>query len=110
MAEPNRVSQVEWIAKTDTVQVRINTLPARDGTPWHFHTAVTDNVFCLEGELEIGLREPAQTLVLRPGERQVIPAGRTHRVYNRGDRDLRYLLIQATGAYDFNIVQETPAP
>ena len=97
----SRVSDVEWIARTDDVGVRVNTLPAGQGTPWHYHSVVTDDIFCLEDPVEVGLRGPDETLSLRPGQRVRIAPGRVHRVVNRGDRPLRYLLVQATGKYDF---------
>lgn len=96
---------VEWLARTDQVQVRVNTLGPGQGTPWHFHTAVTDHVFCLDDGLEVGLRDPDATALLSPGQRQEILPGRIHRVVNTTPRPLRYLLIQATGAYDFNEVK-----
>lgn len=96
---------VDWLAKTETVRVRIATLGPHQGTPWHFHTVVVDNVFCLEDGLEIGLRGPEETVRLRPGQRREIPPGRVHRVVNTTGAPLRYLLIQATGAYDFNEVK-----
>ncbi len=65
---------------------------------------VTDHVFCLEDGLEVGLRDPDDTVPLLPGQRQDIPPGRVHRVANTRSRPLRYLLVQATGAYDFNEV------
>lgn len=98
-------SEVEWLARTDTVQVRVNTLGPHQGTPWHFHGAVTDDVFCLEDGLEVGLREPDETARLHPGERRRILPGRIHRVVNPTARPLRYLLVQATGAYDFHAVE-----
>lgn len=98
-------NDVEWLARTDTVQVRVNTLGPNRATPWHFHSAVTDDVFCLEEGLQIGLREPEETRELRPGERQRIPPGRVHRVVNGTGRPLRYLLVQATGRYDFHEVK-----
>ncbi len=97
-------SEIEWLAKTADVQVRVNTLKPRQGTPWHFHTVITDTVFCLQEGLEVGLRDPDETVPLRPGQRQDIPPGRVHRVFNATLQPLRYLLIQATGAYDFNEV------
>jgi mannose-6-phosphate isomerase-like protein (cupin superfamily) len=97
-------SAVEWLAKTADVQVRVNTLGPGEGTAWHFHSVVTDNIFCLEEGLEIGMRSPDDRLALRPGQRQEIQPGRVHRVVNTTGRPLRYLLIQATGAYDFNEV------
>ncbi len=97
----SRVAEVEWIAKTAEVGVRINTLAPGQGTPWHYHTAVADDVFCLEHPVEVGLRGPDETITLRPGQRQSIPAGRVHRVVNRAGVPVRYLLVQATGRYDF---------
>lgn len=97
--------EVEWLARTDAVQVRVNTLPPNQGTPWHFHSVVTDNVFCLEDGLEVDLRNPDATVLLRPGQRQEIPPGRVHRVVNMTARPLPYLLVQATGPYDFQQVE-----
>jgi quercetin dioxygenase-like cupin family protein len=101
MPSGSRVAEVEWIAKTESVGVRINTLAAGQGTPWHRHSAISDDVFCLESPVEVGLRNPDETVHLRPGQRQHIEAGRAHRVVNRSAAPLRYLLIQATGPYDF---------
>ena len=97
-------SGIEWLAKTADVQVRVNTLGSDQGTPWHFHSVITDNIFCLEEGLEIGLRDPDERVLLRPGQRQKILPGRVHRVVNTTGLPLRYLLIQATGAYDFHEV------
>jgi quercetin dioxygenase-like cupin family protein len=99
------LSAVEWIAKTDEVGVRVNTLAACQGTPWHFHSEVTDHVFCLDEGLVIEEREPAERTALRPGERRDIPPRRVHRVLNASQGPLRYLLVQATGRYDFMAVE-----
>ncbi|HET9594306.1 MAG TPA: cupin domain-containing protein [Anaeromyxobacteraceae bacterium] len=96
--------ETEWLARTADVQVRVNTLRPGDGTAWHFHTVVTDSVFCLEEGLEIWFRDPEERVALRPGERRDIPPRRVHRVVNATPRALRYLLVQATGTYDFNEV------
>lgn len=101
MPGESRVADVEWIARTAEVGVRINTLAAGQGTPWHYHSAIADDVFCLEQPVEVGLRGPDETIALRPGQRQRIAAGRVHRVVNRADAPARYLLVQATGPYDF---------
>jgi quercetin dioxygenase-like cupin family protein len=106
MAEEPRFDEIEWIARTDTVGVRVNTLGPGRATPWHFHTSVADDVFCLETPVEIGLRDPDETVTLAPGQRQHIAPGRVHRVVNRGPGTARYLLVQATGPYDFNAVPE----
>ena len=106
MAAGRRVAEVEWIARTAEVAVRVNTLAPRQGTPWHYHSAVADDVFCLEEPIEIGLRDPDQTVALRPGQRQHIAAGRVHRVVNPSAEAVRYLLVQATGPYDFVEVED----
>jgi quercetin dioxygenase-like cupin family protein len=105
MASSPRFDEVEWIARTDTVGVRINTLAPGAATPWHFHSEVADDVFCLETPVEIGLRGPDETVALAPGQRVRIAPGRVHRVVNRGSGRARYLLVQATGKYDFNAVE-----
>jgi quercetin dioxygenase-like cupin family protein len=99
---------VEWLARTDEVQVRVNTLGPGQATPWHYHTVVRDDVFCLEEGLEVHLRAPDEVVVLRPGGRQSIAPGRVHRVVNGTSRPLPYLLVQATGRYDFVEVPSAP--
>ncbi len=108
MTPSDPYSAVEWIARSDRVGVRINTLPAGQGTPWHFHSEVTDNTFCLEDPIEIRLRDPEERITLRPGQRMEIPPRRVHRVVNSSEHEARYLLVQ-TGRYDFNEVGD-PKP
>jgi len=105
MTSTPRFDEVEWIARTESVGVRINTLAKGAATPWHFHTAVADDVFCLETPVEVGLRGPDETIPLAPGQRVRIAPGRVHRIVNRGASPARYLLVQATGRYDFNAVE-----
>lgn len=103
---PSFAAETEWIAQTDTVSVRVNTLAPGHGSPWHLHSTVTDDVFCLDEGIEVGLRGPDETVRLAPGQRQRIPPGRVHRVVNRASAPARYLLVQATGTYDFVEVPE----
>jgi quercetin dioxygenase-like cupin family protein len=107
MAPPRPfVTETEWLARTDAVGVRVNTLGPGEGSPWHFHTAVTDDVFCMDPGIEVWLRSPDERIELAPGQRQRILAGRVHRVMNPSSTPARYLLIQATGRYDFNEVPD----
>lgn len=106
MATPPRFDEIEWIVRTDTVGVRINTLGPGQATPWHYHSAVADDVFCLEAPIEVGLRGPDETVRLAPGQRQHIAPGRVHRVVNRAPAPAPYLLVQATGPYDFHTVAD----
>lgn len=109
MALTPKFDEVEWLARTDSVAVRVLTLGPGQGTPWHFHTVVADDVFCLEAPIEVGLRGPDETVTLAPGQRQRIAPGRVHRVVNRAAAPTRYLLVQATGAYDFHAVEDGAA-
>lgn len=101
MAENPRFDDVEWLLRTETAGVRVNTLGPGRATPWHRHTEVADEVFCLEGPaIEIALRAPDETVTLAAGQRLHIPVGRVHRVANPGATPARYLLVQV-GRYDF---------
>ena len=105
MASPRPfAAETEWIARTETVAVRVHTLAPGQGSPWHFHTVVTDDVFCMDDGIEVRLRSPDETVPLAPGKRQRIAAGRIHQVVTTGPAPARYLLVQATGPYDFNEV------
>jgi quercetin dioxygenase-like cupin family protein len=104
MASTPRFDEVEWIARTETVGVRINTLAPGAATPWHFHTEVADDVFCLQSSVEVGLRGPDETVSLAPGQRVHVAPRRVHRVVNSGPGLARYLLVQS-GKYDFVAVE-----
>jgi quercetin dioxygenase-like cupin family protein len=106
MVGNSNLAEVEWIAKTEDVSVRINTLAPGQGTPWHYHSVVNDDVLSLADPVEVRLRDPDETIRLVPGQRLHIPAGRIHRVLNPTSAPLRYLLIQATGPYDFIEVKD----
>ncbi len=98
-------TETEWLARTDDVSVRVNTLAPGQGTSWHFHTKVTDDVFALDDGIEVRERDPDGVFRLGPGERHRVPPGRIHAVANGGTVPARYLLVQATGRYDFNAVE-----
>ncbi len=97
-------AEMEWLVRTADVQVRVMTLAPGDGTPWHYHSHVSDDVFGLDPGVQIAFRDPDEVRPIGPGERAHVAAGRVHRVVNASAARARYLLIQATGAYDFNEV------
>ena len=103
MTGKNNLAEVEWIARTEDVSVRVNTLAPGQGTPWHYHTVINDDIFGLTEPVEVWLRGPDEVVRLAPGQRQHVPPGRVHRVVNPSQAALRYLLIQATGPYDFHL-------
>ena len=92
------------IIKTRDVSVRIIELRPHEVADWHYHTEITDNMFCLTGKITIRLKEPDEELVLSPGQRCEVMKGRVHQVANGSEDIARYLLVQGIGNYDFNIV------
>ncbi len=96
----------EVILKTADALVRILILEGGQATSWHFHTEVTDRMFCLEGQIAIEQQGPQERVVLRPGGRCEVTVERVHRVVNLGAEAAKYLLVQGVGRYDFNVVDE----
>ena len=94
----------EIVIMTDTVRVRHLSLDAGEATPWHFHSHVVDNMYCLSGQIEVQTRAPDQNYSLETCQRCEVINGRVHRVVNAGHGPAVYLLIQGVGEYDFNIV------
>ncbi len=93
----------EVLIKTNDVSVRILELKEREALPWHHHSEVTDYIFALDGEIEVQLRSPEETIALAPGQRYEVRSGRVHRVVNSCQRKTKYLLVQGIGKYDFNV-------
>ncbi|HEY5728559.1 MAG TPA: cupin domain-containing protein [Anaerolineales bacterium] len=98
--------EVEIIAKTDKVRVRIMSLDPREIADWHYHTEVTDDIFCLTGTIIIRVQEPDEEYKLAPGDRCRIKTGRVHQLENLENKESTYLLVQGTGRYDFNVVEK----
>lgn len=95
-----RRPQPQIIVQTADVRVAEFTLRPSEGQPWHRHSEVTDHFYCLEGLIEIEVRD-AQRQILRPGEKFSVTPGSVHRARNAHDGNSRYLLIQGVGKYDF---------
>lgn len=89
------------VVQTADVRIVEYTLEPGDSHPWHYHSQVSDRVYCLEGLIGVDTREPAKRLVLRPGESCEVPPNTVHHVSNAGDLASRYLLVQALGKYDY---------
>ena len=107
---PYEVHQITLVASGADVQVREFEVAPGEEVPRHYHTAVTDWCYCLEGlvaaEIEAAGSTQSRRLVLKPGESCRIDAGLVHRLANGGNGRCRYLLVQAGGQYDFNKVAE----
>jgi quercetin dioxygenase-like cupin family protein len=69
--------------------------------PWHHHTNVRDTFYVLEGRLRLFLRDPKESVELRPGETYAVRPQRAHLVTNAGDRSVVFLVLQGIGEYDY---------
>ena len=94
------VKSIEPVAIGSDVQARLFTLAPDETIPWHFHSAVTDWYFVLEGALSIETRAPADRQRLAVGGTYRIPPKTAHLIANRSDTDTRFLLVQGVGPYD----------
>jgi len=91
----------EIVLETENTKVRVIELSANVKAPWHHHTEVTDNFFCLHGNIEIHIKNPDQVIPLKSGGRCKIEAETVHRVVNNTKEQAKYLLVQGVGKYDF---------
>ena len=99
------MQESEVIFKTDAVRVRIMSLAPREVADWHYHTEVTDDIFCLTGMIVVRKKEPEEENKLNPGGRSRIKPGKIHQLENLTDKEATYLLVQGLGKYDFNVIQ-----
>lgn len=95
----------EVIAKMDNLRVRIMSLGPRELAKWHYHTEVTDDIFCLTGTILVRTQDPVDEVSLSPGQRRRIPTRTPHQLENMENVEVTYLLVQGIGKYDFNVVQ-----
>jgi len=86
------VKNAETVAAAKDLRVRLFTLAPGQLIPWHFHSAIADEFFVLDGELTVETRAPTIDRV---------NAGHVHQTSNRGTRDCRFLIVQGVGKYDF---------
>ena len=94
----------EVILETGNVRVRVMVLEAREATAWHFHSEITDRMFCLQGLIAVEYQDPRESVELACGERCEVAVKRVHRVINVLHETAKYLLVQGVGHYDFNVV------
>ena len=59
------MKETESIVKTDTVRVRIMSLDPREIADWHYHTQVTDDIFCASGNILIRVQDPNKDFLNR---------------------------------------------
>ncbi len=90
------------ILKTKDVSVRKMKLLPHTKSEWHFHSEVEDFVFPLDGELFLCQKEPATEQYLCLGQHGKVNSQCVHRVENRTNKVVHYLLVQGIVQLDFN--------
>lgn len=102
------VKDAETVAAGKDVRVRLFTLAPGEVIPWHFHSAIADEFFVLDGELTVETRTPDDRRVLGVGERYRVKAQDPHQTSNCGAKDCRFLIVQGVGHYDFKKLAQVP--
>jgi uncharacterized cupin superfamily protein len=74
--------------------------PGRSAFPRHYHCAIEESLFILEGEGTLRIGE--ETVSVRAGDFVALPAGpgHAHRLDNTSDAPLRYLCISSKAVAD----------
>lgn len=85
---------------TDNARVASIQMSANEASAWHYHTHVIERIVCLNGSIEVQVRNTETKYCLAPGEMATIEAQCDHRVVNASSEASTYLLIQ-NGAFDF---------
>jgi quercetin dioxygenase-like cupin family protein len=83
------------LVQTADVRVTGYALEPDERHPWHYHSEVSDRIYCLNGLIGVNTGTPPKEITLRPGESCEISPKAVHRVCNAGDGASRYLLVQA---------------
>lgn len=95
------IADLDKVAETPDVRVRVLTLAQGQCVPWHRHTRITDTFFCLQGPMVVQTRNPDALVHLNCGESTAAVPGQAHRVSGRGDGPCRFLVVQGVGEYDY---------
>ena len=95
------IKKCERLAAVDGLRGSILTLAEGGEVPWHSHTKIDDDFFCMEGPMQVETRRPDGTQILQPGKIFKVPAGRPHRVSGLNGGPCRFMIMQGVGKYDF---------
>ena len=104
-----KIKKHQRLAVVDDLRVSILTLAEADEVPWHRHTNIDDDFFCMEGPMKIETRQPEGTRILQPGETFKVAAGQPHRVSGLNNGGCKFMIMQGVGKYDFDPEQGNSA-
>ena len=82
--QPGTVQMINWAR-----------LPAGSSFAAHYHEDMQEIFIIVSGEAEMAVS--GETVVLGPGDAIAIDAGEVHRMNNRGDVDVEYVVVGITG-------------
>ena len=95
------IAGCQLIAEGTDLRVQVLTLAAAQAVPWHYHSAITDTIVCLEGPMVVETRAPRNNYALGPGQRCTVPPKTAHYVHGKDDGPCKFLIVQGVGVYDF---------
>ena len=111
MTVPNEAPYVtddlNWILETPDVRVQILTLGSGQEVPWHFHTAITDSLACLDGPMVVKTRDLPEGIELQAGETCTLLPKTPHQAAGKDGGPCRFLVVQGVGKYDFVLYDAT---
>ena len=96
-----KIKRRERLATAEGLRVSILTLAAGEEVPWHSHSIIDDDFFCMDGPMQVETRRPEGLQILQPGETFKVPLGQPHRVSGRAGGPCRFMIVQGVGRYDF---------
>jgi quercetin dioxygenase-like cupin family protein len=98
------VADYEILAETPDLRMVVVTLAEGQEVPWHWHSNVTDQFFCMKGPMVVETRVPREVIELNAGDTWAVPAKRAHHVTGKNGGPCKFGVLQGVGIYDFNPV------
>ena len=100
LGKPLEISGFETVMEGADMRALVLTLAAGETVPWHYHSEITDLVYCLSGPMIVETRAPRGIHELASGERYAVPPKTAHFIHGKAGGPCRYLLLQGVGVYD----------
>lgn len=91
----------ETIAEAPNLRVRLIALGEGQCVPWHYHNNITDTFFCMQGPMQVTMRNPDKVHVLQAGGTCAVPPGTPHLVKGVDDQPCTFMVVQGVGVYDY---------
>ncbi|PKM06203.1 MAG: hypothetical protein CVV14_13480 [Gammaproteobacteria bacterium HGW-Gammaproteobacteria-4] len=99
-------SEPEVLFTNDVALVRLMALQPHEVGVRHFHTALSETVICVEGEILMFVAGTEAPTVLAPGQHATVSRLIPHWLENRSSAIAKYVLAQNGGTYDFCVMPD----